>query len=181
MKTITEFAALTLKNADKTRQELAAAGKTAEEIPAAMGEALKLEGDKLKNLLAAMEFVGAKIQDLKRVLVFSIHEGEKAPPKSEQKEGVYFLAEYYPPLNPPRGKGKRFGKPGEGKGHGGKDDKRGKKRGRGRGPKPSRGPRAPRPEIQAAPVDPSKKGKIIPRSEMQAKSDDPKPAEPTSS
>ncbi|MEK6578154.1 MAG: hypothetical protein AABZ55_02915 [Bdellovibrionota bacterium] len=184
MKTITEFAAITLKAADKTRQELVTAGKTPEELPVAMGEALKLEGDKLKNLMSALDFVGKKIQDLKRVLVFSINEGEKVPPQSEQKDGVYFSAEYYPPLNPPREKGKRFGKPGEdrGRGKGGRNDKK-----RGRGPRRDdgprsdqpRGPRPTRPQIQAAPIDPSRKGKIIPRSEMPPKTEEAKPTEQT--
>lgn len=78
--------------------ELQAAGKTPEELPQAMGEALKLEGDKLKYLLTALEVLGNKTNNLKRVSVFTLNEGEKAPAKAKVKEGVYFEVYYFPPL-----------------------------------------------------------------------------------
>src|SRR6476660_8274290 len=98
MKTLTEFAVVTLKNAAKTKQELTTAGKTAEELPAAMGETLKLEGDKLTFVMNALEVVGAKFDDLKRVVVFTLAEGEKAPYGAIQKGEQYYSSEYYPPL-----------------------------------------------------------------------------------
>lgn len=139
MKTLTEFAAVSLKIAAKTKQELTTAGKTAEELPAAMGEALKVEGDKLTFLMNAIEVVGDKVEDLKRVVVFTLGENEKAPHGAVQKGEQYYSTEYYPPLNPPKGRGPQGG-PGD-KGRGGKDGKKGKRgrggrggRGEGRGP-----------------------------------------------
>lgn len=132
MKTITEFTVSTLKNALKTKQDLSASGKTAEELPAAMGEALKLEGDKLTLLLSALEVVEKKTNDLKRVVVWSLAEGETAPRGTEKKGEHYFGIEFFPPM--PGQEPKRHGR---GKGRdakGGRDkDKRGK--GRGRGPR----------------------------------------------
>lgn len=121
MRTITEFAGSNIKNAAKSKQDLTTAGKTAEELPAALGEALKVEGDRLTHLLNALETAGEKLNDLKRVVVFALAEGEKAPQGAQQKGETYYLCEYYPPLNPPKQKGKF-----EGRG-----DKKGGKRGRG--------------------------------------------------
>lgn len=133
MKTLTEFAGATLKNTLKTKQDLLASGKTAEELPQALSEALKLEGDKLNFTLNAAELVEKRLDDLKRVVVFSIAEGEKAPQGGIQKGEHYFVAEYYPPLNPPKGaKGKDHDRGGR------RGDKRGggrKKDGKGRGPR----------------------------------------------
>jgi hypothetical protein len=124
MKTITEFAAITLKNAAKTKQELTTAGKTAEELPAAMGEALKLEGDKLIFLLGALEAVGEKTNELKRVVVLALNEGEKAPTGVKQIGEKYFSIEFYQSMQKPRADEGRDG---------GRGDKRGGKRGDKRG------------------------------------------------
>src|SRR6185295_9282668 len=121
MKTLTEFAAPTLKNAAKVRQELVTAGKTPEELPAAMGEALKLEGDKLTFMLAAIELVGEKVEDLKRVIVGALNEGEKAPSGATEKDGKQFVLEYYPSLSAKGGKPGRDGKRGE---RGGRGDRK---------------------------------------------------------
>ncbi|MCM2276870.1 MAG: hypothetical protein NDJ89_02190 [Oligoflexia bacterium] len=167
MKTLTEFPAATLKNAFKAQQDLQTAGKTPEELPQALGEALKLEGDKLAYLFSALELVGPKLNDLKRVVVLSLNEGEKAPSKALQKEDKYFVAEYFPPMpgkgpagrpahggkgkgDKPRGKGKRRGggrdgeKRGSGRGERRDGDKRSGERGERRGPTP----KAPAPVIQ---------------------------------
>lgn len=128
MKTITEFAGATLKNALKTKQELTTAGKTPEELPAAMGEALKLEGDKLTILLSAIEVVEKKTNDLKRVVVWSLQEGEKAPKGTEQKGDHYFAIEFFPPLP---GQARPGQKKHGGRGGKGDDRKKGKRRGRG--------------------------------------------------
>lgn len=150
MRTVTEFAAPTLKNAAKVQQELQASGKTAEEMPAALGEALKLEGDKLNHLIAALEVVGTRLDDLKRVLVLApASEGEKAPHKAVQKGEHWLVTEYFPPVH---GKGKPAHAPGQdGRGaRGGRDgDRKGKRRGKGRGDRKGgdrneRGERAPR-------------------------------------
>ena len=53
MKSITEFPNSTLQKVLAAKAAIATEGKTPEEITAAMGESLKLEGDKLKFALAA--------------------------------------------------------------------------------------------------------------------------------
>jgi len=126
-KTITEFDGFRIKNALTTKKELAAAGKTPEEIAQGLGEALKLEGDKLKWLLSALEVV-------------------------EGREGKHFLAEYFyvPQKQERKGRegrdgdkrgGKRGGKRGKGRdgGRGGRGDRR-----------PPRGPGAGDPAQQNA-------------------------------
>lgn len=169
MRTLTEFAAPTLKNAARIRQELVAAGKTPEELPAAMGEALKLEGDKLTMILQAVELVGDKVADLKRVVVGALAEGERAPSGAQEKEGKQFVAEYYPPVagkggkpsredrkggrgeRGDRKKGRRHGRGREGGGDHPRGEKREAREGRGGsgGGKPQR---APRPERPAGPI-----------------------------
>jgi|GEM_PF-4216727 len=92
MKTITEFNGFQLKAALATKREklaaLKAAGKSsaesAAELPAQMGEALKLEGEKLTLFLKAMSHVEKSGFDrdggaLKRIVVLLLGEGEKAP------------------------------------------------------------------------------------------------------
>jgi hypothetical protein len=171
MKTITEFHVATLKTAHKTRQELLTAGKTAEELPTALGEALKLEGDKLANMIAALEFVEAdaksKTLDLKRVIVQTLTEKETVAKSTLQRGDFYFTIEYFPPL-PGQEKKQPKGRDGDRDGRGGRDGKRGGKgKGKGgprgdrrpprpprdkeanagapQGPRPPREPRAPRP------------------------------------
>lgn len=119
-----------------------------EAAAAAVGEALKMEGDKLKHFMAALNLVRAKPHGVKRVVVMTIAETEKAPSGSKKDGEHFYLAEYYPQ---PAGQQPR------GKGRGDRDDKRGggrdgKRKGRGgggRGGDRDRGgdrPRGPRPE-----------------------------------
>jgi hypothetical protein len=153
MKTLTEFVAVTLRTAGKTRAELTAGGKTVEELPPAMGEALKLEGDKLTFMMNALEAVGDKTEDLKRVIVFTLSEGEKAPNHAKQMGEHYYVVEYYPSLTPKKSRGDSRDDRGGFGGRGGRDgkgrgDKRGGKRGEGRGGDSrgeNRGPREDRP------------------------------------
>jgi len=164
MKTLTEFQAVQLKNAAKVKQELVAAGKTPEELPQAMGEALKMEGDKLNFLLNALDLTLQKTNDLKRVVVMTLNEGETAPSNAQKKGDHYYFVEFYPPLpgaHPPRGRqgqgdrdqrGGRGGPGGRGKGRGDRD--KGKGGGRGDqnfGDKRNRQPRNA-PTGQAKPV-----------------------------
>lgn len=102
MKTLTEFFGMNLKQAAQTRKELMDSGKTPEELTPALGEALKLEGERLHHLIQALEAVGTRLQDLKRVVVYALNEGEKAPQKAVQKGDHYYLVEYYPSLEKPR-------------------------------------------------------------------------------
>lgn len=160
MKTITEFTALTLKNAAKAQADLTAAGKTAEEMPQALSEAIKVEGDKLSLLMSALESVGTKLDDLKRVIVSTLNEGEKAPSHAKLKGEHYFTAEYYPPIAKkgaaPQGQHERGGKGRDGK----RGDRKGKGRG-GRGGRDDRKPRGDRPE--GAPKEASERGPRGPR------------------
>jgi hypothetical protein len=173
MRTLTEFAAPTLKNAARLRQELVTAGKTPEELPAALGEALKIEGDKLTLIIQALEVVGEKVEDLKRVVVGTLAEGEKAPSGATDKDGKQFVIEYYPPVAAKGGKpgredrrggrgergdrkkGRRGGRGpgrGEGRGEGRGGEKREAQDRGGRPPREPRPPRAPRPERPAGPI-----------------------------
>lgn len=136
MKTLTEFDGFRLKTALEKKKELVAAGKTAEELPAALGEALKLEGDKLTLMLNALELAEGKGQNLKRIVVFTIAEGKTAPSGAIQKNDKFYLAEFF--YTAPQGKPAR-GRDGErGGGRGGRGDR--KKGGRG-----GRGDRKDRP------------------------------------
>jgi hypothetical protein len=148
MKTITEFPSMNLKNAVKLKQELMAGGKTAEELAPALGESLKLEGDRLNWMMAAVELVEKKLEDIKRVVVYSLAEGEKPSGHVVQKGEHCYLVEYYTSMNKkpvsdrdqaPVGRGGRDGKRG----------KRGERNDRAGGndrPQNPRGPQAgPRP------------------------------------
>jgi|GEM_PF-5702124 len=169
MKTITEFDATRLKNASKIQQELQTAGKPAEELPQAIGESLKLEGDALNfilNALAVADGSKKKLNDLKRVVVFSLSEGEKAPYSAQQKGDHYYVLEYYPPLrskqapqekvNPKQGRDARGGRNPRDQKNGKRDDKNGKNRrdrsDQNRGDQNERGNRRPRPERRPLPV-----------------------------
>lgn len=168
MKTITEFDATRLKNTAKIQQELQTAGKTAEELPQAMSEALKLEGDALNlilNALAVAEGSKKKLNDLKRVVVLSLGEGEKAPFQVQQKGDHYYVLEYYPPLrskqapqekvnlklDSKQGRDPRGGRNPRDQKNGKRDDKNGKNR-RDRGDQNERGNRHPRPERRPLPL-----------------------------
>ena len=164
MKTLTEFSSFSLKTAVQTADQLATSGKTPEEMPAALGEALKLEGDKLNWMVAAIDVARSRGQGLKRILVMSLAEGEAAPAGAEAKEGFVLLPEFFPgpaaaqKKHADREEG-RGGRGGRGGGKGGRGDKRGK----GRGPRREgdSGPRregdsGPRREAAAAPQAGSK-------------------------
>lgn len=132
MKTITEFNGFDLQATAKKAQEFTASGKTPEETQAAIGELKKIEGDKLKLYLQALDLSKAKSQGLKRIVVLTAAEAEKVPSGLQKVDDHYFLLEYFP--EPPGSqKGGRFpGKRGDKKGRGGK---------RGRGRRGDRGPR----------------------------------------
>jgi hypothetical protein len=176
MKTFTEFPGMNLKSAAKTRQDLITGGKTAEELPQALGEALKLEGNKLICLMNALELVDTKFENLKRVIVSIPNEGEKPPEGIFQKGEHFYLVEYYPSLDkkPARdsqdqsGKGDRQGK--RGKGGRGKRDDRGQKSARpGSSEKEGGRPFPPR-RSPSPPQKQSPEGKpvITPKSEIKS-------------
>ena len=95
MKSVTEFANVTLQMGLKTKAALAAAGKSVEEIATGLGEAFKYEGDKLKHFVNALEVAIQNPENLKRVLVVSLAEGEKAPAKAVQGEAHHYVPEFH--------------------------------------------------------------------------------------
>ncbi len=125
MKTLTEFSATTLKTLQTQWDETAQSGKTPEELPAAFGETTKLEGDKLTWAQAALEMVKTARGAVKRILVMSAAEGEKAPAGAVQKGDHWFSIEYFPEAF-------RKSAPAADRDFGGRDGKRGGKGGRGR-------------------------------------------------
>lgn len=92
MKSITEFQMATLQKFISTKTALKDAGKSDEEITAALGETLKLEGDKLKYITAAAELAAGK-PNVRRVVVTSFAEGETAPAKYQKVEETHYLVE----------------------------------------------------------------------------------------
>lgn len=94
MKFVTEFANMTLTQAIKSRAALVAEGKQPEEVQAALGATYKLEGEKLTHLVNAVEVASQNTENLKRVLVVSLNEGEKAPAKAVQVEAFHYVPEF---------------------------------------------------------------------------------------
>jgi hypothetical protein len=92
MKSITEFAQPILQKVLAAKAALTTEGKTAEEISASVGESFKLEGEKLKYVLAAADLVDGKTA-VRRVLVASFAEGETAPVKYQKIEETHYLVE----------------------------------------------------------------------------------------
>ncbi len=100
MKSITEFGSPILQKFLTAKAALASEGKTPEEISTSMGETFKLEGDKLKFIMAAADLVADK-KAVRRVLVASIAEGETPPPKYQKIEDNYYLVETLEPMKAP--------------------------------------------------------------------------------
>jgi hypothetical protein len=94
MKSVTEFPQFQLGKALQTKTTLLTAGKTPEEIQQSLGEAFKMEGDKLNHFMQAIDVAEKNPEKLKRVLVMSLAEGETAPAKSVQVESTVYLPEF---------------------------------------------------------------------------------------
>jgi len=163
-----------IKGALDKRAALVAEGKTPEEVIAALGEAYKYEGDKLKYFTTVLDQAGQKVAGIKRVLIVQLAENEAAPAGVVLAEGFGMQAEFFPQKQAPqrndrdhddRGPRGRGGKGGKG-GRGGKD-RDGKRGGGGGGRGPRRDPAkgvviaapggeggAPRPEGGRPPRDP---------------------------
>lgn len=121
MKFVTEFANMTLTQALKTRAALVAEGKQPEEVQAALGTTYKLEGEKLTHLVNSVEVASQNTENLKRVLVVSLSEGEKAPAKAVQVEAFHYVPEFLVMSQPAQvekkdARGGRGGRGGGGKG-----------------------------------------------------------------
>ena len=143
MRTVTEFFGSSFTQAFEIEKGLVSSGKTPEELPAAreaaIAEAYKFEGEKLKHFLGAIEAASAKPERIKRVLVLAIDEKDqgKTPRNAVVKEGFAYIVEHYPNPHGSKpeqkrgerdfgGKGKGDRKKGRGKGRGGRDGREGR-------------------------------------------------------
>lgn len=123
MKSVTEFSNFILSQGLKSKTALAAEGKTPEEIQASLGEKFKFEAEKLTYFVNALEVAGQNTENLNRVRVVSIAEGESAPAKSTKVEEMHYFPEFFVKHNPAaatdlknKGKGRQGGKGGGGGG-----------------------------------------------------------------
>lgn len=94
MKSVTEFPSFVLTKAVTTKAALATEGKTPEEIAQSLGETFKYAEEKLKHFVAAIDVAAANTENLRRVLVVSLGEGEKAPAKAVQVEEHHYVPEF---------------------------------------------------------------------------------------
>lgn len=116
MKAVTEFANVILTKGLSAKAALAAEGKTPEEILQSLGESFKCEGDKLKHLAAAIDVAAQNTQNLRRVVVLSLNEGEKAPVKAVKVEEHFYVPEFVVMAAPKAHGDDRKGGKGKGKG-----------------------------------------------------------------
>lgn len=120
MKAVTEFAVFTLSKGLQTKAALVAEGKTPEDIQSSLGTTFKYEGEKLTYFMNALEVAGSNLENLKRVVVISLNEGENAPAKAVQVEAHHYVPEMMikagaAPAAAP-GKGGKGGRRGGGRG-----------------------------------------------------------------
>lgn len=94
MKAVTEFSSHTLTKGLAAQTALVAEGKSVEEIQQNLGETFKFENEKLKYFMAAVDVASKNTQNLRRVLVLALNEGEVAPAKSIKVEEHYYLPEF---------------------------------------------------------------------------------------
>ena len=99
MKSVTEFANYTLNQAVVKKNALVAEGKSGDEISQSLGQDFKLEGDKLKYFINAVEVASQNTDKLKRVLVVKLNEGEAAPNKATQFEDLHYVPEFFVDAN----------------------------------------------------------------------------------
>jgi hypothetical protein len=97
-----------------------------EELSKYLSETMKLEGEKLQWMLEALSLVDSRrMADLRRVVVYKLLEGEKAPGNVVQKGEAYFMAEYLAPVGGARARDRSADRKREGKGKGkGRDPRR---------------------------------------------------------
>jgi hypothetical protein len=120
MKSVTEFPNHKLVQGLKTKTDMTAEGKTAEEIQQSLGTAFKLEGEKLKFFMNAIDVASENLDGLSRILVVTLSEGESAPGKSKQVEEHHYVPEFIigvrPPSAPKTARGGEKGRKGGGRG-----------------------------------------------------------------
>jgi hypothetical protein len=137
MKTITEFSGFALKDAAAKKTALLTEGKTEEEAQAALNEQLKLSDDtKIAFYKNAVDMTNSRKDQVKRVVIATkASETEKVPENFMEREGHFYLVEYFPQAGSAhrssgrdddfrggdRGRGGRGGSGGGGRGRGGND------------------------------------------------------------
>lgn len=132
MKSVTEFPGYILVKGNEAKAALVAEGKTPEEVQVSLGATFKYEGDKLKYFVNALDVAAKNTNDLARVMIMRLDEGESAQGKGVQVEDLCYLPEFRVVVDPSAGK-KQDAKRGRGRGRQG----RGGSGGQGRGPKES--------------------------------------------
>lgn len=122
MKSVTEFWSFALTQGLAARTALAAEGKSPEEIATSLGEQFKMEGDKLKHFVQALDVAGQNQEKLSRVVVVSLAEGESAPAKAHQVEENCYIPEFQvapKPVQNKKAEAPKGGRGGGGRGQGG--------------------------------------------------------------
>jgi hypothetical protein len=176
MKTLTEFSGFVLKEAMTKKAALVTEGKSEEEIQAGVNELLKLDEAKVGFYKNVVDMTSSRVDRVKRVVVaVKASETEKVPENYIEREGHFYLVEYFPEAGraPARGgredRDFRSGRGGGRDGRGGGRDGRGPGReGRGggregggrdaRGPGRDRSRGENRDAAPAAPRDPGAPG-----------------------
>jgi len=120
MKSVTEFPSHLLTRGIEAKAALVAQGKSPEEIQASLGETFKLEGDRLKHFFNSLD-VADQNPGLRRIMVVSLAEGEKAPAKAVLVDGHHYVPEFLVLAQPQQpGRDGRGGKGRPGRGGGGR-------------------------------------------------------------
>ena len=94
MKSVTEFPSFKLVKGIQAKAALAAEGKSPEEIQANLGETFKLEGEKLTYFTNACDVAEKNKENLFRVIVVKLNEGESAPAKATQVDDFHYIPEF---------------------------------------------------------------------------------------
>lgn len=97
MKTLTEFSGFVLKDAMTKKASLLTEGKTEEEAHAAVLEQLKLDEAKAGLYKNVVDMTSSRMDRVKRVVVaLKSSETEKVPESYTEREGHFYLIEYFP-------------------------------------------------------------------------------------
>ena len=97
MKTITEFSGFVLKDMMAKKALLLTEGKTEEEAQAAINEQLKLDEAKGVLYKNVVDMTSSRADKVKRVVVaLKATETEKVPEAYMEREGHFYLIEYFP-------------------------------------------------------------------------------------
>jgi hypothetical protein len=100
MKTITEFSGFVLKDAITKKAAFLAEGKSEEEAQGSINELLKLDEAKAPFYKNVVDMTNSRVDRVKRVVVATkATETEKVPESYVEREGNFYLVEFYPDPN----------------------------------------------------------------------------------